>query len=51
MSSQVAYDIAWQQQIDKEFYAADNNWLRESNGFIKKPAKVAQHWITGYIPI
>lgn len=29
--------------------------MTESNGFIKpiskQPAKLAQHWITGYIPI
>lgn len=56
-ASQVAYDIAWQQQIDKEFFAAEANRQRltESNGFgltrASKPAKLAQHWITGFIPI
>ncbi len=50
-SSQIAYDMAWTQQIDKEFSSAENNRLRyleqglvltggsntATNGFIKEP--------------
>ncbi len=50
-SSQLAYDMAWAQQIDKEFASAENNRIRYleqglvltggintgSNGFIKEP--------------
>jgi len=55
-TSQTAYDLAWQQQIDKEYHAAELNRLRitDSTGFktfASRPAKMAPHWITGFIPI
>ena len=47
-SSQIAYDLAWTQQIDKEFCAAEIN--RKRGGDTDKP-KLAPHPISGFIPI
>jgi hypothetical protein len=46
MSSQITYDLAWYQQIDKEFCAAEI-----SRGSNQKRTGIAPHVIAGYIPV
>ncbi len=66
-TSQIAYDMAWKQQISKESESAENNRLyyleqglvltggSSTNPFFKEPniarPKIAPHVITGWIPI
>ena len=48
--SQTAYDMAWTQQIDKEFHAADTGRLR--GGLLRSTGpRVAPHSITGFVPL